>query len=97
MFHKPASPGAKDHAADYKMRLGVMMFIPYSLVYAGFVVINIVRPSLMERVMPLGINLAAAYGFGLIVLALILALIYDKLCNAREAAHGAAPAEKEAR
>jgi len=84
MFHEPAQEHHEDHAADYKMRLGVYMFIPYTLFYAGFVVINVVKPILMEKEVLLGMNLAVVYGMGLIVVALIQALIYNHLCAARE-------------
>jgi len=84
MLHEPAARTEKNYGADYKMRLGVWMFIPYALVYAGFVAINLVKPVLMERTVILGLNLAVTYGFALIVLALVMALIYNRLCVKRE-------------
>lgn len=87
MLHEPApQEHGEDHAADYKMRLGVYMFIAYALFYAGFVVINVVKPTLMELEIFLGLNLAVVYGFGLIVVALILALIYTHMCSKQEKA-----------
>lgn len=86
MLHEPASQGGPDPAASYKMRLGVYMFIAYALLYAGFVVINTFASTLMEATVIFGLNLATAYGFGLIILALILALIYNRKCYAKEAA-----------
>jgi uncharacterized membrane protein (DUF485 family) len=68
------------------MRLGVYMFIAYALLYAGFVLINTFKPMLMEATVFLGLNLAVVYGFGLIIVALILALIYNSKCYAKEAA-----------
>ncbi len=85
MLHEPASTGGKDPAAPYKARLGVWMFIFYSLFYAGFVAINLASPTSMELTVLAGLNLATVYGFALIVVALIQALIYDKLCRAQEA------------
>jgi hypothetical protein len=38
----------------------------------------------MEKTVIFGLNLATAYGFGLIIFALILALIYNRLCAAKE-------------
>ena len=85
MLHEPAStPTEKDHAIAYKTRLGVQMFFVYALVYAGFVVINIVKPELMEETIVFGLNLAVVYGFGLIILSLIMALIYNTLCVKKE-------------
>jgi hypothetical protein len=38
----------------------------------------------MERIVAFGLNLATVYGFALIIGALILALIYDRLCRKKE-------------
>lgn len=84
MLHEPAVSSGPDHASDYKMRIGVSMFILYALVYAGFVVINITNPLWMEQIIFAGLNLATVYGFGLIIFALILALIYNCLCGIKE-------------
>lgn len=84
MLHEPAQEHGEDRAAPYKMRLGVYMFILYATIYVGFVVINTVNPVLMEMEIFLGLNLAVVYGFGLIIFALILALIYNSMCNAKE-------------
>lgn len=87
MLHKPAeSPTEKDHAIAYKTRLGVQMFFVYALVYVGFVMINIFKPVLMEKEIIFGLNLAVVYGFGLIILSLIMALIYNYLCVRKEKA-----------
>jgi len=84
MLHGPVKNTGKDHAISYKMRLGVFMFIPYAIVYAGFVAINLIKPTMMEAIIIFGLNLAVVYGFGLILLALILALIYNYMCASRE-------------
>lgn len=88
MLHEPAAQSGSDPAFAFKRRLGAWNFIVYALIYAGFVVINLVAPSLMEKPVFAGLNLAVAYGFGLIVLALILALVYNRACGRREAALG---------
>jgi len=85
MLHEPASTSGKDPAAAYKARLGVWMFICYSLFYAGFVALNLASPTSMEMTVLAGMNLATVYGFALIVVALIQALVYDGLCRAQEA------------
>ena len=84
MHHEPATPSGKDPAAAYKMRLGVWMFLFYSLLFIGFVAINLIAPLMMERTVFAGLNLAVVYGFGLIVVALIQALVYDWMCSRRE-------------
>jgi uncharacterized membrane protein (DUF485 family) len=84
MLHEPASQSGVDHAADYKRNLGIKMFIIYSLFYAGFVAINVISPVLMEKTIVFGLNLACTYGFGLIIVALIMALIYNAMCRRQE-------------
>ena len=84
MLHEPAKESGKDHASGYKMVLGAWMFLVYAAVYGGFVAINLVKPVLMEKIIIFGLNLAVVYGFGMIVFALFLALIYNHLCAARE-------------
>jgi uncharacterized membrane protein (DUF485 family) len=87
MLHEPADASSKDHAAEYKKILGMKMFVFYTIFYAGFVAINVLAPVAMERAVLLGVNLACVYGIGLIVLALLLALVYDLMCRREEALH----------
>ncbi len=84
MLHEPAADSGPDNASAYKTRIGLYMFALYSLIYAGFVVINVTKPVLMEKVVFAGLNLAVVYGFGLIILALVLALIYNAMCTKEE-------------
>lgn len=85
MLHEPNASGEKDAAAGYKMRLGIRMFWFYALFYAGFVAINLFNPLLMEMTIFAGLNLATVYGFSLIIVALIAALVYDLACRREEA------------
>jgi len=84
MLHQPAIPVGKDPAQQYKTRLGVWMVLAYSLFYAGFVAINLLKPILMEEVVFAGLNVATVYGLSLILIALLQALIYDAMCRAQE-------------
>ncbi len=84
MLHEPATPAGKDPAGPYKMRLGIWMFAFYSLFYASFVAINLISPASMGTVVIFGLNLATVYGFALIIVALIEALIYNALCHKKE-------------
>jgi len=84
MAHGPATQWGEDKATEYKSRLGVYLFIFYTLVYAGFIVINVMDPKLMGVKVMLGLNLACVYGFGLIFLAIIMGLIYNYLCTQKE-------------
>ena len=63
-------------------RLGVLLFAVYLLLYGGFVLLAAFAPEAMESTPFAGVNLAVWYGFGLIVAALVLALIYGWACRA---------------
>ena len=95
MINENVSETTKDHSAGYKTRLGVWMFLAYSVVYAGFVLINVAAPSVMSGIAALGLNLATVYGFGLIIFALLLALIYNSRCSAKERQDEPDPSDPE--
>lgn len=84
MLHEPASKGGTDKAAEKKAKLGVKMFFAYTLVYSGFVVIGLTKPELMGFKLISGQNLAIIYGFGLIVLAIVMGFIYNYFCTKME-------------
>ncbi len=85
MHHEPAQDSGPDPASGYKTRLGVWMFAIYCVVYAGFVFLNVFTEGKAMQVMVFsGLNLAVVYGMGLIVFALVLALIYNWLCTKKE-------------
>jgi uncharacterized membrane protein (DUF485 family) len=81
MDHGPAVKLGVDHAAKRKTRLGIWMFILYTIVYAIFVTIGVVNYEAMSNIVFAGLNLAVTYGFGLIVFAIILGLIYNWRCT----------------
>lgn len=84
MFHEPVGgPLEEDKSEDYKTRVGLWMFLFYSIIYGIFVAINVFSPTTMEKTIG-GLNLAILYGFGLIVLALIQAVIYNHMCLKKE-------------
>lgn len=95
MHHGPAVKMEKDSAWKYKEKLGVVLFIIYCIVYAAFVLINTLNPKLMEVIHVMGLNLATFYGFGLIVLAVIMGFVYNHLCTRMEKKMGI-PDGKEA-
>jgi uncharacterized membrane protein (DUF485 family) len=84
MLHEPAAKSGKDPASPYKTRLGVKMFFVFAAIYAVFVGLNVADPLAMECVIFAGLNLAVVYGFGLIILAIIMALVYEKMCSKQE-------------
>jgi hypothetical protein len=95
MFHGPAAKVGKDPASGYKTRLGVWMFLAYSLIYALFVAISVTNISLMEMEVFSGLNLAVVYGMGLIIVALIQAVIYNHQCTKKERELDLLEGEKE--
>lgn len=84
MLHEPAAPAGVDHASAYKTRLGFVLFIVYALIYAGFVAISLYDVTILEQIVFRGLNLAVVYGFGLIIFALLIALMYSGFCSRKE-------------
>jgi len=82
--HGPAVKLGKDNASEWKSKLGIKLFFVYGVIYAGFVVINTVKPELMKINAFLGLNLAVVYGMGLIVLAIVMGVIYNYFCTRKE-------------
>ena len=65
-------------------RIGYVMFGVYLLLYTGFVLLNAFAPETMEATPVEGINLAILYGFGLILTAILLSLVYGLLCKSTD-------------
>ncbi len=85
MLHEPAPEiHGVDEAAAYKRRLGLQMLAGYGLLYVVFIVISVALPKTMGVHVVAGLNLAIVYGFALIVIAFILALVYNWLCTKHE-------------
>jgi uncharacterized membrane protein (DUF485 family) len=59
-----------------RQRIGLVLFAIYLIVYGGFVLLNAFAPHLMQWKPMSGVNLAVAYGFGLILSAFGLAVVY---------------------
>ena len=66
---------------QFNTRLGMILFVIYLLMYLGFVLINAFAPDVMDTITVAGLNLAIVYGFALIAVALVLALVYGLLCR----------------
>ena len=81
MDHGPAVKLGVDHAAKRKTRLGIWMFVLYTIVYGIFVAIGVANYEAMKIIVFGDLNLAVAYGIGLIVLAIIMGLIYNMRCT----------------
>ncbi|WP_027714798.1 DUF485 domain-containing protein [Desulfuromonas sp. TF] len=83
MGHGPAVKLGKDNASAYKTRLGIWCFFAYTAVYFSFVAVNTIKPSFMQKVV-MGQTVAVVFGFGLIILALVMAVVYNHFCTAAE-------------
>ncbi|MDO8685567.1 MAG: DUF485 domain-containing protein [Clostridiales bacterium] len=83
MSHGPATEWKKDNAASIKSKVGLRMFFVYLAIYAGFILINVIDPNLMATDVG-SMNLAIVYGFGLIILAIVLAIVYNGICTRAE-------------
>jgi len=85
MLHEPSNRETTvDYAAAYKASLGLKLFALYGVIYLGFILINVLKPELMKMETVLGLNLAILYGFGLIIIAVVMGLIYNRLCTKKE-------------
>ncbi|MCA9082206.1 MAG: DUF485 domain-containing protein [Planctomycetaceae bacterium] len=77
-------------------RIGLILFGIYLVIYGSFVLLNALAPQLMESTPFAGVNLAILFGFGLIIAAFVLSLLYGWLCSASESvAAEQATAQKE--
>lgn len=74
----------KCNSSSSNAKLGIYLFFVYLIVYAAFVAVTLISPMLMNTRIVAGLNLACTYGFGLIVLAIIMGIIYNSLCTRSE-------------
>jgi len=84
MLHGPAAKLETDSAASKKAKLGIVLFFFYLIIYAGFVIIGLAYPELMGVHVLGKQNLAIVYGFGLIILAIVMGFIYNAVCTRME-------------
>ncbi|MEE3285589.1 MAG: DUF485 domain-containing protein [Planctomycetota bacterium] len=68
-----------------QQQIGLVLFFFYLLLYGGFVLLMAFDVERLQVLGPARINLAVWSGFGLIVLALVLALVYGWICRAKGA------------
>jgi uncharacterized membrane protein (DUF485 family) len=87
MEQKPAPEYKEDKCEGFKTKLGLIMIAIYTVVYFTFIIIAVANPQLMAKDVG-GLNLAIAYGFGIIILAIIQALIYNFACSRSEKNNG---------
>ncbi len=66
----------KDQRAARSRTIGMRLFLIYVLLYLGFMGIVLFRPDVLSWRPLGGVNLAIAFGMGLIAAAFLVALIY---------------------
>ena len=93
MAHGPATKWKEDKSEGYKAKLGFFMIAVFSIVYAIFILICVISPKTMANNIG-SLNVAVAYGFGIIVLAIIQALVYNFFCSRKELEHDKADCKK---
>lgn len=71
-------------ASEKNSRFGLKLFFIYFAFYCGFVLLNAFRPEIMETLPFAGLNLAIIYGFGLILGAFLLSMVYGLFSSAAE-------------
>lgn len=71
--------------AQRNARVGLVLFAVYAAFYAAFVLTNALCAEWMDARLFAGLNLAVLSGFGLIALAMVLALVYGLLAKSPEA------------
>ncbi len=78
---EPDQRAAHDAHVSPNAGLGMGMFVVYLALYLGFMCIAAFQYELFGSIQLGGVNLAILYGMGLIIAALVLALIYMVLCK----------------
>lgn len=85
LLHGPATGAENEPPEDPAIqarnaRLGLRLFAVYGLIYGCYVVAGAFLPGVM-KVGLAGVNVAVVWGFGLIVLAFVMAIVYGRLCD----------------
>jgi uncharacterized membrane protein (DUF485 family) len=76
----PPTPAASGVSRNAK--LGLILFFIYCVAYIGFIVFSAYGKDVMAKPALGGVNVAIVYGFGLIIGAFVLAVIYVMACVA---------------
>ncbi len=74
-----SSPAPASPAAHHNARWGLILFAIYVVLYGGFVALATIDYAVLKTRFG-GVNIAIAYGFGLIFSAILLAVVYTFLC-----------------
>ena len=84
LLHGPA-PGSENEPPEdpaiqaRNARLGLQLFGIYGVIYGLYVVVGAFLPGIMKASLA-GVNVATVWGFMLIILAFVMAVVYGRLC-----------------
>ena len=77
----PNHSKAHTDAWAYNAKIGLILFVIYLVLYGIFIVLSAFMRDTMKSPSLAGVNLAIVYGFGLIVGAFVLAVVYMFICK----------------
>jgi len=83
MEHESATELRTEKTESFKTKFGLVMVVFYTVVYFAFIILTVTNQQLMAKDVG-SLNLAIVYGFGLIIIAIVQALIYNYVCDMRE-------------
>lgn len=83
MGHGASTEWQVEKSRAFKTKLGIIMFAIYTPIYLAFILISVISPTFMSKDIG-SLNVAIVYGFGIIILAIIQAIIYNNICSAKE-------------
>jgi uncharacterized membrane protein (DUF485 family) len=83
VLHEPSHERESEHPGlvARNTRSGLLLFAVYVVLYAGFMGLSTFSPETMKARPFGGMNLAILYGFGLIIMAFVLSIVYLVLCR----------------
>jgi len=84
--HENVHEDERPEIIAHNTRLGLMLFAVYCVMYGGFMGLSTFAPEVMKSRPFGGVNLAILYGFGLIVGAMLLAVVYLFLAKQADSA-----------
>lgn len=84
-MHHPAN--TTEHESEQviarRQRIGVTLLLLFTIAYAGFIGLCTFAYDWISKTKVAGIPLTVAYGFGLLILSLIVAMLYGLLSRTR--------------
>jgi uncharacterized membrane protein (DUF485 family) len=87
MEHGPSTEWKVEKSQDFKTKVGLIMMSIFAVVYFVFILIAVTNPQMMANDVG-SLNVAIVYGFAIIIIAIVMALVYNYFCSRREKADG---------